>query len=172
MSPTLHVTADNKICHDDLMLKKHDQDLCCGDCTNCVDNQSPNAYMVKIRDIKNTDPVDCASCEDEGAYSLNGDFVLPVYTPSKCNFIYETFISSCYLMFPRQIFLNIVPVFSDNQITVYISVGYPSEQVAFRKSYGTVTQPDCIVAGLDITNAGSSLIQCNGEEATCNITAL
>lgn len=173
MSPTLHVTADNKICHDDLMLKKHDQTLCCGDCINCVDNKSPNAYMVKIRGIKNTDPVDCSSCADEGASSLNGDFVLPVYTPSKCNFQYAT-STPCYVGPDRTITLHIVPFLGDNQITVGIGVGAgaSAEDVVFVKSYGTVTQPDCIVTDMEIDFGRSTLTACDGEDATCHITAL
>ena len=167
MSPTLHVTAGNKICHDELMLKKHDQTLCCGDCINCVDNKSPNAYMVKIRGIKNQDPVDCATCDT----LLNGDFVVPVYTPSKCNFKYETLLPSCYL--DQQIWLNIVPFLGDNQITVYAvaAITWP-QNVVFTKSYGTVDQPDCIAAGLNIPNVYSNLIECDGADATCHITAL
>lgn len=168
MSPTLHVTAGNQICHDDLKLKKHDQTLCCGACINCVDNKSPNAYMVKIRGIQNTDPVDCAHCDT----IFNGDFVLPVYTVSKCNFIYETLLPSCYI--DRDIALNLAPFLGDNQISVYIRANV-TEQVLFIKSYGFgVPISDCIGVDINVPFNRSTVTKCDAETAppTCHITAL
>ena len=170
MSPTLHVTAGNQICHDDLKLKKHDQTLCCGACINCVDNKSPNAYMVKIRGVKNHDPPECESCADVGATSFNGDFVLPVTTaPSKCLFAYST-NTPCYPFGNRLITLNIVPFFGDNQITAYVSIG--SEVIVFVNSYGMLQKPNCIVTDMEVDHNRTNMTTCHGEDATCHITAL
>lgn len=171
--PTLHITANHKLCTSENKLYKHDQDLCCGECLEClaydIGPKAPIGFKVTIAGIENKGGEgDCEDCSD---YNDIGYVVPADGHASACIWESDDVLpDACYV--DGTLTVTVYDFFGTH-IAVYLELPTGgSDSLAFRKSYAP-SKPDCTNLDNELIDPWYDLMfNCDASLATCHITAL